>query len=234
MSPLVKRLYTSAVAGALLLAAAACADRATAPAPATKSAEGVAVGQIDYARGGRYLGTISLLAPQGDTARFTVDPTKSAYYALADGHYLYVPAYSICDLGSTYGPAYWNTSCNPLKGSIVITAQLMEDADGQPFVDFQPAMRFAPSSDQSKWVWLFLYDQAAATTALQEIDYCFGTLACVDESALDATLMTHRASGYPYLYRRVKHFSGYNVVTGEACTPSPDDPYCVDDSGFGS
>jgi len=214
MSPLAKRLYTSAVAGALLLAAAACADRATAPAPAAKSADGVAVGQIDYARGGRYLGDISLLAPAGDTVRITVDPTKSAYYALADGHYLYVPANAICDLSSSYGPLYWNNTCTRATRPITVTAVSLKNAFGMSFVDFQPAMRFAPSSDQSKWVWLFLYDQAAATTALQEIDYCFDGLACVDESALDPTLVTHRASGYPYLYRRVKHFSGYNVAAG--------------------
>lgn len=224
MSPLVKRLYTSAVAGALLLAAAACADRATAPAPATSNTRTVAIGAIDYAHGGRYLGDLSLLAPAGDTIRVTVDPTKSAYYALADGHYLYVPAYSICDLSSTYGPAYWNSTCTRATQPITITAVSLKNVLGMPYVNFSPAMRFAPSTDQSKWVYLYLYDQAAATTALQEIDYCFDSLGCYDESVLDSSVKTHRASGYPYLYRRVKHFSGYNVAAGFSDTDNSVSP----------
>lgn len=214
MSLLAKRLYTSAVAGALLLAAAACADKATAPAPAAKAPTTVAVGQIDYSRGGRYVGDLSLLSISGDTARFTVDPTKGGWFSLADGHYVYFPANAICDLSSPYGPGQWDSSCTRATQPIAITAVSMKNGLGMPYVNFQPAMRFAPSTDQSKWVWLFLYDQQAATTSLQQINYCFDGLGCYDESVLDPTLVTHRASGYPYLYRRVKHFSGYNVAAG--------------------
>jgi hypothetical protein len=33
------------------------------------------------------------------------------------------------------------------------------------------------------------------------------------------------------VWRRIKHFSGYNVVSGLPCDPSPDDPNCVDNGG---
>ncbi len=42
------------------------------------------------------------------------------------------------------------------------------------------------------------------------IDYCEGG-ACVDDAVLDGSVVTQR-DGSGFVYRVIKHFSGYNVV----------------------
>ena len=42
---------------------------------------------------------------------------------------------------------------------------------------------------------------------------------------------THVDLNTGLIWRRVKHFSGYSIVSGESCDPSPDNPDCVEIDG---
>ena len=143
-----------------------------------------------------------------------------------------IPAGAICDLATSgYGASYWDKPCNPLKGSVVITATVLEDADGQPYVDFQPAMRFSPNKE----VMLFLRQGKNSLKKQLFINYCNNVGYCFDESLTDASVKPFRVGNTPVLGRRVKHFSGYNVGVGESCTGgfqnNGDTGWC--DSGLG-
>jgi hypothetical protein len=43
----------------------------------------------------------------------------------------------------------------------------------------------------------------------------------------DPSLVTHVDLNTGTVWRRVKHFSGYLMGSGESCEPSPDFPECI-------
>ena len=138
---------------------------------------------------------------------------------------LNIPAGAICDLSSSYGSTEWNKPCTALKGSVVITATVFYDSNDQPYIDFQPAMRFAPNKE----VMLFFKSGKNTTGNLLVVKYCNNVGVCVDESLNDASLKPFRIGNSSILGRRVKHFSGYVVGSGDACsgtaTPMGDGNY---------
>jgi hypothetical protein len=86
---------------------------------------------------------------------------------------------------------------------------------------FSPDVRFVPGAV----VTLRLRDKDAAIAAGSAILWCpTGVTACVDEAAGDAAMLTYRDPGNQFVYRRLKHFSGYTVVVDRAGG---------DDAGFG-
>jgi hypothetical protein len=129
-------------------------------------------------------------------------------------HLINIPAGAICDLATSgYGPSMWDADCQPLRGSVVITATLLQDAEGQPYVDFQPAMRFAPNKE----VTLFMRSRGT-TRAQTSVMYCNNAGFCHDESLTDASLKPFRVGKSAVIGRRIKHFSGYYVSTdGREC-----------------
>jgi hypothetical protein len=132
-------------------------------------------------------------------------------------HTLNIPADAICDpMTSSYGPTEWDKPCNLLKRSIVITATLLEDNEGRPYVEFEPALRFAPDKE----VNLYLRSGRNSSGSMLNIDYC-NALGCVDESLKDASLVTQRIGRSAVLVRRIKHFSGYMISSGRACAAMP-------------
>ena len=153
----------------------------------------------------------------GDTSvtRFTIDPSVDAWYTIAGGHYLYVEKNGVCDHSSPYGPDYWNTDCTPSTAAIGITAKSWTDAAGHPRIDFQPALRFVIKRGRIKTsALLFMYDTVAAKTPGSTILYCTQPGACVDEGVHDRLLRTDADRKGGYLFRQIKHFSGYEVATG--------------------
>jgi len=48
---------------------------------------------------------------------------------------------------------------------------------------------------------------------------------------VNAFIATHVNLTTGIVWRRVKHFSGYNISSGLPCDPSPDDPDCIDTGG---
>ena len=144
---------------------------------------------------------------------FRVNPRKSASQALAGGHKIYLSANAICDpQTSGYGPDTWETPCALLQKQITITATSWVDTAGHPFVEFSPALRFNPDDDAP--VWLLLIDRFGARDPGTRIVYCTDDGSCIDESLTDPELATQRDEKKGYLYRRIKHFSGYNISSG--------------------
>jgi hypothetical protein len=132
-------------------------------------------------------------------------------------HLINIPAGAICELGkSGYGATQWDKPCDALRGSIVIKATVLEDADGQPYIDFQPAMRFAPNKE----VMLFLRQGRNSAMKQLIVNYCNNSGTCMDESLTDASLAPFRIGNTPVIARRLKHFSGYMVAWAGDCLGS--------------
>ena len=133
-------------------------------------------------------------------------------------HLINIPAGAICALESDYGTTSWDQACDPLVGSVDITASVFVGPDGEPYVDFQPAMRFVPTKE----VMLFLVEPRTDGSKRSTVKYCNNDGLCVDESLTDTSLRPFRVDTTSILGRRVKHFSGYTVTLedcpiGETC-----------------
>ena len=138
-------------------------------------------------------------------------------FNLAGGHVVSFAANAICEpLTSTYGPAYWNSSCTPAVLPVTITARSWVDANGRARVDFSPDLRFQPTASAPSRVVLQLKDRNASLDPSMAMLYCPTVGECYDEAAADPSLATHRDSKGAWIYRYVKHFSGYNVGTGRS------------------
>jgi hypothetical protein len=162
---------------------------------------------------------------------FVYDPTATTVARLGN-NLIVIPANGICDLSSSYGPGTWDDPCAPLTHSIVITVTTFADSNGSPYVDFQPALRFDPNTETD----LYLKDGWRDGQEKTTINYC-SVLDCVDESINDSSLVTQRIGNSSTLVRRIKHFSGYNIVQGDPCngTISQTDDgslWCDDGSGL--
>ena len=122
--------------------------------------------------------------------------------------------HAICDLAtSSYGPDQWDAPCTPASEPVRIRAKSWTDAAGHPRVDFSPAMRFVPTET----VRLVIADKKAAFDLSARILYCAdGAPTCIDESVTDLSLITYRDPISLTVFRRIKHFSGYNVTAGRA------------------
>jgi hypothetical protein len=158
----------------------------------------------------------------GSSIVFRVDNANGITQEIGE-HILHMQPGAICDLESSYGPATWDADCSALRGSVTITATVFAGPNGEPYIDFQPAMRFSPN----KQAYLFLRaDASNGDTQMQRllINYCNDQGYCVDESLTDASLTPFRLDEYGIVGRRVKHFSGYVVafecVEGEVCPPA--------------
>ena len=147
-----------------------------------------------------------------DEVEFTIDPSRAQNVSLGD-HTISFPAYSICDPAtSSYGPAYWDSWCNKLYRPITIHAKWSTDA-GHARVDFEPALRFVPTSYTDRWVVLsFKEPQSLRDGTDYEILWRANTGAWVDESRTDSSLRAWYDYYNNRVSRRIKHFSGYNVT----------------------
>ncbi|MEO7457006.1 MAG: hypothetical protein ABIY52_12150 [Gemmatimonadaceae bacterium] len=189
------RSYRRSLMVAATALLAACAGESTAPvvqhsAPvlASKALSGVVDGVYSY----------------------TVTPGEAQTLRFGDS-YLVLPANAICSLATSgYGPQTWNAPCAPESAPVVITATIRNAATNNPSIDFQPAMRFNPATN----VQLFLQVTNATTLSnMTQMLYCGPfNVACVDESASDASLSTEVDKTHNSVSRRIKHFSGYVVA----------------------
>jgi len=157
-------------------------------------------------------------------SKFRVRSREATTQRLDANHVLVIPAGGICDPATSgYGPAFWDAPCTPLAHSIVITATTYADAEGHPYIDFQPHLRFVPTKETN----LYLKDGQRNHATMLTINWCDDANGkCVDESLTDASLVTHRVGHSRILVRRIKHFSGYHISAGDECngtiTEDPD------------
>lgn len=142
---------------------------------------------------------------------FTIDPNQDQSLEIGPNH-LDIPAGAICRIADTpYGPEYWDDRCKAERLPVTITAIVRGAETDNPRIDFEPAMRFSPT----KRVTLYMTLDAPADRAdWASIFYCAtGSAFCVDEARDDYSL---RTSVYDrYVFRRIKHFSGYIVLSRE-------------------
>jgi hypothetical protein len=188
---------------AALLALSACADSPAAP----ENDEAVAAFPS--------FKIYPMYAADGRSADFIVTPTGGTFNL--GEHAIYFPRNSICDPEtSSYGPTRWDEPCRALRKSITIHAELRE-LNGRSWVDFTPALRFVPSRHKDQWVLLFMQTDAKPSD-MGRIPPILWSPAIgvpgIDESLTDATLRTQWDRRKGGVYRRIKHFSGYNVHSG--------------------
>ena len=152
----------------------------------------------------------------GDTAvsLITLDTEQEDSFLLPDGAKITFPAHSVCDVATTsYGPGEWDNACAPQQTNVNITVRAWVDSAGHPRLDFSPRMRFNPAAGP---VVISMVTTNPAGTSLG-INYCpDGAAECVDESIADADLQTYFTAATGTYFRRVKHFSGYNIAAGRS------------------
>jgi hypothetical protein len=162
--------------------------------------------------------TADMAKSSDDTVRisFEYDPEDGtdAYFGK---HRLVMPAGSVCDPAkSTYGAGEWDKSCTVLKRSIKIQIKATIGKNGYPYVDFHPNLRFVPTNKHEKSVGVYFWDPKAVLEADPNILYCANASGgkCVNEALTDPSLRTSRDFKNGWVWRRIKHFSGYHVVAG--------------------
>lgn len=203
MKPRTERSGLIVVTGIVLLAA--CSDATTAPTRAARHTPQIAASIAS---------TLSL----GDTMVQVValDPSKrnTVNFGASAANKLSFPSNAICDVSlSSYGADQWDQPCAPQSAVVVLTIKSWYDAEGHPHSDFAPHMRFNPAAEA---VMLTMKDRGGVRPDLG-IVYCATlTSSCVDESIADPSLVTYRDPFNGNYYRRVKHFSGYNIASGKS------------------
>jgi hypothetical protein len=154
---------------------------------------------------------ISSPSAEAASTTFRVDPARTGSFVIGGLHRIVFPPRSICDpRRSSYGPSEWGKPCTPLARPITITARSWRDPRGHPHIDFSPALRFAPS----RAVMLYMADRSAASDRSSRILWCGPNGRCMDEATNDPSALTWHDARGGFVYRRIKHFSGYNVAAG--------------------
>jgi hypothetical protein len=219
------------VASASVLLAGACSDAPTEPALKSFHPDAPSGPVFDFSGGGsRAFGDqTSDFAVTARGGTFSVNGIFSVNF----------PANSVCSPDrSTYGPTEWDKSCSTLgpMEAVKITARIRLTSTGLA-VDFSPALRFSPDAQVTLSTEIFnsvlKSNRAYFTSNPDALDFLamsysqsFDGPAIADYTA-DKSLLTHVNLETGSVWRRVKHFSGYAVGSGDSCTPSPDNPQCV-------
>ena len=186
---------------------------------------------------------VTYMSPDETSADFIVTPS-GGYFTMGP-HGIYFPRNSICDPArSTYGVTEWDKPCTVLREPIRIHAEVRH-VNGVHWVDFTPSLRFAPKRRASDWVWIWMRTNAVEQhDALEDQGYDVPKLEIlwspalgapgIDESIADRTQKTRYDSRHGFAYRRIKHFSGYQVHDGYAASLSGGGELELDNSGPGS
>jgi hypothetical protein len=209
---------------ALVAVTAACADSSVAPTP--DQAE-VLPGEAP-----RPNIIVNEMADDESSADFTVTPS-GGYFRMGK-HGIVFPRNAICDPAtSNYGRDFWDANCEVLRQPIRIHAELRQQ-DGREWIDFSPELRFKPSRLPLQWVWIYM-----RTDAVTQPDASLRILWSpaigvpgIDESVDDPTLRTFVSPWSGYAYRRIKHFSGYNVTSGRTAEADDEEVARDDDSSY--
>ena len=225
------RILAVVLCGGIVVASSACSvdSKSTAPSSASRV--------TTTERSSPFVPTAAqkaLIGVTDGTYRVTFDPKKDQVFSLGPNR-LEIPANAVCALGTTsYGPAFWNAPCTPQTTPVQLTVTVKNASSDHPSVDFQPAMRFNPQTNVSLYIYVPNVSQADAKNWV--ITYCpnsgsdsTGTLSsssgsgsasgsssgqCVNEALTDPDLQTFVDYDASVLFRRLKHFSRYQVDSG--------------------
>jgi len=187
-----------------------CGDQPSAP-ESSASAEGIPLFKV-----------IPTYSPDKKSADIIVEPSGGGF--VLGNHSIWFPPNSICDPAlSSYGVTEWDKPCTAISQPINVHAELREQ-DGRSWIDFTPSLRFVPSDDDEQWVYLFMMTPAADARRLTGKNAppilwspAIG-IPGIDESRTDKTLTTKWDRRLGGVYRRIKHFTGYNIYTGRSAS----------------
>lgn len=234
-----RRLAIYLLVGAVSAAAVACQDSVLAPATKRVSPASSALSLSRSSNQGRSDRTV--------ITTLTISPSGGTYHV---GDFdVVIPAGAVCDPGSTrYGASHWDEDCAPANRDITVSV-VAETHKDQVSIDFKPDLRFRPSAG---WVTVrtAAYSDLLTSDAVRQLPLTSsyfsnfailyvptGGQAHIDEvrSTGDPSMVTHVDLSTGIIWRRVKHFSGYVVYSGQKCTTStPDATTCAVDDGSGS
>lgn len=158
---------------------------------------------------------VDWVAADSLSADFTVTPTGGAFQL--GPHAIYFPAQSICDPArSSYGVTEWDSPCEPLTEPIQIHAEIRR-SDSTSWVDFTPALRFVPTADPLEYVWIYLHLPGSSRPEVDVQGLAILWIPQpgaegVDEALTDETQRSYFWREGEIVFRRIKHFSGYQVA----------------------
>jgi hypothetical protein len=216
-------------AGAAILAVA-CGESATSPRAAAPRGLSPNAPSFDYASTSYQLGFTQ--------QEFTVS-SAGGKFVVGGLYTVNFPANSVCDPArSTYGSGEWDKPCATLGDgqSVKIRATLALTSSGLA-IDFNPALRFSPATQVTISTGIFAELIKGNRDYFANNPSSLNPLAILyspnlgasgsSDYAYDASVVTHVDLASGTIWRRVKHFSGYSMTSGEACEPAPDNPDCV-------
>jgi hypothetical protein len=200
---LVQRFQRITMTGLLVVVAACSAGDATSPAPRLSGSL-----QRQLLPNGEVMQAALAVAPANAQSKvLDIDDDVAAWYTFGP-HKIWVEGGSLCAASSPYGAQYWLKPCTRSEDDAIVTVKWWTDSQGYVRVDFGPDLRFAPAKPAK----LYLKDPKAATQGSSAVLYCqSGTSLCVNESLADPTLVTMRDPATGWVWRLIRHFSGYNV-----------------------
>lgn len=191
--------------GIAILATAACTDHPVSP-TADRSNQ-IRIPNLDI---------FPTYAPDSTSADIIVTPTGGTF--VLGVHSIVFPANSICDPSSSYGESEWDAPCVPADTNLTFHVELLRDSTGRSWMDFSPSVRFVPSDDAANWVVLFMNIRANSADVAAQVPTILWTPAIgaegVDEAVSDSSLRTYHIPETGIVYRRIKHFSGYQSGIG--------------------
>jgi hypothetical protein len=217
------------IASGALAAIAGCSDSSTSPRAVTpRDLAPSDAPSLDYSGPSRFAGFRS--------TSFTITAAGGTFQ-IDDLYTLTVPANAVCVPEAGYGPGTWDLPCATLQNgqSVKVTATY-GFANNGPVVDFSPDIRFSPNAQVTLSTSLFApvltafrayFEAYPSALRYFSIYYTpdLGTTR-VSDAALDPSLTTHINLKTGAVWRRIKHFSGYNQTSGAACDPDAGDPDC--------
>jgi len=219
------RIVALVLCGGVVVASSACSVDSKTLAPSSASSSTTAV------RSSPFVPTAAqkaLIGVTDGTYKVTFDPKQDQVFSLGPNR-LEIPAWAVCKLGTTsYGPEFWNAPCSPQTTLVQLTITVRNAASDNPSVDFQPAMRFAPQkavslyfyvpnvSQQDAKNWVITYCPNAGSGSSTYASGSSGSTSgqCVNEALTDPDLQTFVDYNSNMLFRRLKHFSRYEVDAG--------------------
>jgi hypothetical protein len=226
--PSMNRLLSVLALAAVTIAATSCSESTTGPAAGPGRGISPFAAVFDN----------SAISGQGQTitSDFTVSSAGGTFTILNGRYKVSVPADAVCDpTTSTYGPTEWDKPCATLPQGRQVQIHAVLSSAGGMAVDFSPALRFSPSkvvtistdqfSNTLKQNGAYFQTHLSLLNSLPIYSSSIGSSAA--DFGADASLVTHVDFSTGSVWRRVKHFSGYYMSSGEPCTPSPDVPDCV-------
>ncbi|MEO7084692.1 MAG: hypothetical protein ABI442_10155 [Gemmatimonadaceae bacterium] len=229
-----KRLLNACALAAVAVAAASCSDSTTGPVVEQARAISPFSAAFDNAN-----------APGGQgqviTSNFTVTSSGGTFTILNGRYKVTVPADAVCEpTTSTYGATEWNQPCDTLAPGRQIAIHAVLSSSGGMGVDFSPALRFSPSKvvtiGTDQFANTLKQNVAYYQTHVSLLNYLpiysLGGGASSVDFGTDPSLITHVDFNTGSVWRRVKHFSGYYLSSGQPCNPSPDVPDCVQVDGL--